>query len=89
MNELLEIINQTNVPIPTLELLALLVILTISLIFKATRTGLLTAYLFVFRWGWLFIHETFRDQYETMVTYIVFGAVVVLLSVIIMLRSSD
>lgn len=90
MNELLEIIRQTNVPIPTLELLALLIILTVSLIFKATRIGLLMAYLFVFRWGWLFIHETFRGQHETFViSYLAFGALVTVLSVIMTIRSSD
>lgn len=90
MNEFLEVAKQTSVPIPTLELLALLVILTVSLIFKATRIGLLMAYLFVFRWGWLFIHETFRGQHETFViSYLAFGALVTILSVIMTIRSSD
>ena len=90
MNEFVEIIKQTNVPIPTLELLALLVMLTISLIFKATRIGLLVAYLFVFRWGWLFFHETFLDQHESFLfSYLAFGALVTVLSVVMMFRSSD
>jgi hypothetical protein len=90
MNEFLEVVKQTNVPIPTLELLALLVILTISLVFKSTRVGLLMAYLFVFRWGWLFIHEMFRGQHDTfMISYLAFGAVVTVLSVIMMIRSND
>jgi hypothetical protein len=90
MNEFLEIAQQTSVPIPTLELLTLLVILTVSLIFKSTRIGLLMAYLFVFRWGWLFIHETFRGQHETfMLSYLAFGALITVLSVVMMLRSTD
>jgi hypothetical protein len=90
MNEFLEIAKQTSVPIPTLELLALLVMLTISLVFKATRVGLLVAYLFVFRWGWLFIHETFGVKHDTfMISYLVFGAFVTALSVVMMIRSSD
>ena len=90
MNEFIEIAKQTSVPIPTLELLVLLVILTISLIFKSTRVGLLTAYLFVYRWGWLFIHTTFGDQHDTfLVSYLVFGAFVTALSVVMMLRSTD
>ena len=60
MNEFLQIVQQTHVPIPTIELLVLLIILTVSLVFKSTRIGLLMAYLFVFRWGWLFIQETFQ-----------------------------
>ena len=90
MNEFLEIVNQTTVPIPTLEILALLVILTISLIFKSTRVGLLMAYLFVFRWGWLFIHATFGEEHEIfMISYLVFGAFVTALSIVMMLRSED
>jgi hypothetical protein len=90
MNEYLEIAQQTNVPIPTLELLALLVMLTISLIFKATRVGLLVAYLFVFRWGWLFFRETFHDQHDSFLfSYLAFGVLVTALSVIMMVRSPD
>jgi hypothetical protein len=90
MNELLEAAKQTQVPIPTIELLLLLVILTISLIFKATRVGLLMAYLFVFRWGWLFFHETLQGQNQSfMIGYLAFGILVVLLSLIIMIGSND
>ena len=90
MNEFFDIVKQTAVPIPTLELLALLIILSVSLIFKSTRVGLLVAYLFVFRWGWLFIQETFHGQNETLlVSYLIFGVVVTALSVVVMLRSSD
>ena len=89
MNEFLEIAKQTNVPIPTLELLALLAILTVSLIFKSTRIGLLMAYLFVFRWGWLFIQETFQQHDTFVVSYLVFGLLVTVLSVVMMFRSSD
>ena len=71
-------------------LLVLLVILTISLIFKSTRIGLLMAYLFVFRWGWLFIQETFHGQHDTfVVSYLTFGLLVTVLSVVMMIRSSD
>jgi hypothetical protein len=90
MNEFLEIAKQTSVPIPTLEILALLVMLTISLIFKATRIGLLVAYLFVFRWGWLFIQETFQGPHDTLLfSYLAFGVLVTALSVVMMIRSSD
>ena len=90
MSEFLEIAKQTPVPIPTLEILALLIILSISLVFKATRVGLLVSYLFVFRWGWLFIQETFRGQNETLlVSYLAFGVLVTALSVVMMLRSTD
>ena len=90
MNEFLKVATQTSVPIPTLEILALLVMLTVALIFKSTRVGLVTAYLFVFRWGWLFIRETFHEPHDTILFgYLVFGVLVTALSVIMMLRSAD
>ena len=90
MNEFMDVVKSTSVPIPTLELLALLIMLAISLVFKATRVGLLLAYLFVFRWGWLFIHATFGVKHDTfMISYLVFGAFVTALSVVMMFRSTD
>ena len=90
MNEWLHTFQQTQVPIPTIELLVLLIILAVSLVFKSTRAGLLTAYIFVYRWGWLFFKETFRGQQESFLFgYLVFGALIILLSVIAMIHSSD
>jgi multisubunit Na+/H+ antiporter MnhB subunit len=49
-----------------------------------------TAYIFVYRWGWLFFRETFHGQQELFLFgYLIFGALVILLSVIAMLRSID
>jgi hypothetical protein len=90
MNEFLQSIRQAQVPIPTIELLVLLILLTISLVFKSTRTGLLVAFVFVYRWGWLFFNEMFHSQHESFLFgYLIFGALVMLLSVIIMLQSAE
>ena len=90
MNELLQTVQQTQVPIPTIELLLLLIVLTVSLVFKSTRIGLLMAYVFVYRWGWLFFRETFHGQNDSFLFgYLIFGALVMLLSVIAMLHSSE
>ena len=90
MNEFLQTVQQTQVPIPTIELLVLLIILTVSLVFKSTRIGLLMAYIFVYRWGWLFFKETFHGQHESFLFgYLIFGALVILLSVIAMLNSAE
>ena len=45
MNEFFHIVRTTQVTTPTLELMLLMVLLTITLVFKATRLGLLTAFL--------------------------------------------
>ena len=90
INEFFHIVRTTQVTTPTLELMLLMVLLTITLVFKATRLGLLTAFLFVYRWGWIFLNETFgREQMAFLYGYILFGAIVIILSVVNMLRPSD
>jgi hypothetical protein len=90
MNEFLQIIRQTQVPIPTIEILALLVILTLSLAVKSTRVGLLMAFAFVYRWGWLFFNETFPGHNDSyFLGYLICGALVFLLSLIVMFISRE
>jgi hypothetical protein len=90
MNELFQTVQQTQVPIPTIELLLLLIVLTVSLVFKSTRIGLLAAYVFVYRWGWLFFRETFHGQNDLFLFgYLIFGALVILLSIILMLYPGE
>ena len=90
MNEFLQTVQQTQVPIPTIELLLLLIILTVSLVFKSTRIGLLVTYVFVYRWGWLFFKETFSGQHESfLLGYLVFGALAILLIAIVMFNSNE
>ena len=90
MNEFLQTVRQAQVSIPTIELLLLLVLLTFSLVFKSTRTGLLVAYVFIYRWGWLFFKEMFLDQHGSyLLGYLVFGAIILLLTVIAMLHPNE
>lgn len=86
MNEFLNVLKATQVPIPSLELLLLLGIMAIALVFRAARLGLFGAYLFVFRWGYLFFNHTFPgDQKGYVLGYVIFGGITLLLSIISML----
>ncbi len=90
MTEFFDSVRTAQVTAPALELVLALVMLAACLIFKATRTGLLVAFLFVYRWGWLFIEETFVDQWPWILFgYVASGALLVALSVLGMLRHSD
>jgi len=70
--------------LPALEVTSLIVLLTCCLLFKLTRTGLMVAYIFVYRWGWLFFMEPSQD---VLMGYLIFGCLVGILTVIGMLRS--
>lgn len=86
MNDFWQILRATEVPIPSLELLLLLAVMAVALVFRAARLGLFGAYLFVFRWGYLFFEQTFPgDQQGYVIGYVIFGGVTLLLSIISLL----
>ena len=82
-------VTQTEIIIPTHEMLLLLVIMTICMLFRAVRIGLFVAFLFVYRWGWFFFRETFSEaQFGFFVLYCIFGFVALALAGIRMRNSS-
>jgi len=87
LTEFWSIVREAEISAPSLEVLFLLVILSVCLLFKATRVGLLVAFLFVYRWGFLFFQENFTgDQYAFVYGYLVFGVLVVLLTIVSVYR---
>ena len=78
-------ISHASMTLPALEVTALIVIMAFCLLLKFTRTGLIIAYLFVYRWGWLFFVE---QSTEVLTAYLVFGCLVGVLTVVGMLRST-
>lgn len=90
MHEFFHTLQTTQITTPSLELVLLMVLLTLTLVFKATRIGLMTAFLFVYRWGWIFFNETFgKEQMAYLYGYMLFGVIVAILSVVSMLRPSS
>ena len=83
IKEVFNITQHATLPLPAMEVTALIVLLTFCLLFKLTRTGLMIAYLFVYRWGWLFFVEQSQDM---LLGYMTFGCVVGVLTVVGMLR---
>lgn len=71
---------QGTMTIPFVEGLLLLILLTLCLLFRLSRTGLIVAYLFVYAWGWRFqeqnlpANSSFHDAFLT--AYIVCGILV-------------
>lgn len=79
--------------VPLLETTAVFALLTICLLFRMSRTGLVIAYLFFYRAGWMALqrvigHLDTSSQTFTGTTYIVFGILVLTFAVIGMIHGS-
>ena len=86
LNEFINIISEASLPLPALEIAILLVSLTLCLVFRLNRIGLVIAYLFAYRWGWIVFVE--RSQ-SFLTVYLLFGSIVGILTVAGLLKSPD
>lgn len=86
LSEVIKILEGATVTLPVLEIASLTLIVSLCLVFRYNRTGLITAYLFAYRWGWPFFHG---QSQQALMAYMWFGGAVVLLTVISMLRDSN
>lgn len=84
INELLTLLRDATMTLPALELSLLLISLTFCLVLGFSRTGLIIAYLFTYRWGWIFF---MGKKQEFLVAYVVFGIIAGALAVVGLLRS--
>jgi hypothetical protein len=73
MKEIYEALRGATFTLPAIEVSALIVILALCLVFRYSKTGLITGYIFAYRWGWMFI--TGHEQAYLM-GYLVFGIIV-------------
>ena len=85
-------IQDTVITIPLVELLIIFLLLSICMLLRLPRTGLIIAYLFIYYRGWFFcLHNNFLDPEAKnlfLTGYIVFGILVLTLAVIAMIISS-
>jgi uncharacterized membrane protein (DUF441 family) len=91
IGDILKTLGETNMSMPSGEVVILLALLVMCLLTKASRTGLIVAYLFVFRWGWIFLRENFEyAEYATMFRgYVVLGILIPLLAALRMWLNPD
>lgn len=78
-------IAEAVLTIPLVETSLLFFLLTFCLLFRFCKTGLVVAYLFIYRWGWG-VHKTLVDdptgQSVFSTIYIVFGVLVFTLAIV-------
>jgi hypothetical protein len=79
IDELARTLSNSQLTLPAFELVLFMGLLSLSLLFRYSRTGIFVAYLFAFRWGWTVMgglgeHACFW--------YLIFGCGVGVLSVL-------
>jgi len=52
LNEFSQVIRTSKLTLPAFELVLLMGLLTVALLFRHAKAGILVAYLFAFRWAW-------------------------------------
>ena len=73
MNHLITIVKTASITLPAIEVTVLLGILAFCLVLRLTRIGLVIAFLFLYRWGWILFVE--KDE-KFLATYLIFGTLV-------------
>ena len=85
MGEFLEIIKTARISLPVFEITTLIIALSVCLANRWTRCGLVAAYLYVYRWGWLFFAKQSTIFFGI---YLLLGGLVATLAVIDMLTEA-
>ena len=73
MNEFLQLLTNASINLPLLEVSLLIIILSVCLVFRLTRFGLIAAYLFLYRWGLIFF---LKQEHGFLLSYLVFGFII-------------
>jgi len=85
-------IQDASITVPLLELTILLALLSVCLLLHFSRTGLIIAYLFIYRWNWSFCsHNNILDEKARnlfLTGYIVFGILVLTLTIVAMMSAN-
>jgi len=79
LEEFTNVITKSQLTLPAFELVLLMILLSLGLLFRYSRTGIVIAYLFAYRWGWG-ITEQLSDGAHF--GYMLFGVTVGILAVL-------
>ena len=85
-------LSHATICVPGMEALVLLFLLTICLLFRMTRAGLVIAFIFTYYWGLLFGEQYFAGDPQVynifIASYIVFGILALTLSLVAMMMAT-
>lgn len=77
-----QIIKNSQLTLPSLEVALFVVLLSLCLLYRYNRAGIVVAYLFAARWGWMVVHNL---PTAARTSYIIFGILVGALAIVSML----
>jgi hypothetical protein len=80
------IIRSSQLSLPSIEVALFVMLLAIALLYRYNRAGMVVAYVFAARWGWMVV-GTLPTAART--TYVVFGVLVGALAIVSMLSDKD
>ncbi len=86
-------LNGATLNVPLLETTTVFVMLTLCLLFRLSRTGLIIAYIFFYRMGWTALQHVLDaldvpTQNFANVSYVIFGILVLTFAIVGMIRGS-
>jgi hypothetical protein len=73
LNELSQVIRTSQLTLPAFELVLLMVLLSVALLFRYSKAGILVAYLFAYRWAWPIVADLEKGA---QFGYLILGATV-------------
>jgi hypothetical protein len=85
--EFVIILGTATVPVPAYELVLTVLALSVCLLLKVTRTGLVIAYLLAFHMGWLFCAKELGGG--ALIVYMIFVVLVLFLAIAGMVTSRE
>ena len=87
LKDLVNVFLHGSVTTSSFEVMLVLAVLTFCLFFHATRTGLIVAYVYVYRMGWLFLKNNYNYENTPFVyVYSIFGLIILGLAIASMMR---
>lgn len=79
IQDFLYILLNEQISLPAWEITALLAVLSIAMLLKASRTGILIGYMFTFHLVWVFLRIHFGAS--VMIPFWIFGGLLLLLGI--------
>ncbi len=80
-----KIIKTSQLTLPSLEVALFVVLLSFCLLYRYNRAGIVVAYAFAARWGWMVVQNL---PTAARTSYIIFGILVGALAIVSMLTDS-
>jgi hypothetical protein len=80
--EFYQIIKSSQLSLPSLEVALFVMLLSLALLYRYNRAGIVIAYVFAARWGWMVVHNL---PTGAQASYVILGILVGFLAIVSMI----